>query len=358
MKKLLFLLLTTFIYTKLSAQHIDCDTKPTGKLVIFSQEQKDKLANAINAPFTVKIFVTVFADDDGSHRGATDADILRQIQNMASQYQPQNICFVLGGIRQINNSDLNDHTKSTEAAEVIPFREPGFINIFIHYSLPNLNGTAYGIPNTYLSLSGGAIASLDNISTLGHEMGHCLGLYHTFEHEDANGNPNYENVARSGACQNCATAGDVLCDTPADDDGGVNTSCVYTGGGKDACNVTYTPMTTNMMGYGERPCRSIFTNEQGDRMRTFLTTDASLTPLAAHDILYTPVFGNYTVSSGTGSTLARDMVYVSDGSPTYTVNGTAIQFFQAKKVLLKSGTKFSPASGGRVSIKSNNPYCN
>ncbi|MBA4851217.1 M43 family zinc metalloprotease [Emticicia sp. BO119] len=357
MKKLLLLLLAALIYTNLRAQHIDCDTRPTGKLIIFSQEQKDKIANAINAPFTVKIFVTVFADDDGSHRGATDENILRQIQNMANQYQPQNICFVLGGIRQVNNSDLNTHTKDTEAAEVLPFREPGFINIFIHNSLPGLNGTAYGIPNTYLSLSGGAIASLDNVSTLGHELGHCLGLYHTFETVDENGNSNKENVARAGACQNCATAGDVICDTPADDDGGVNAACVYIGGGKDACNVSYAPMTTNMMGYGSRPCRSIFTNGQGERMRTFLTTDPSLTPLVVQDIIYTPIFGNTTISSGTGYIFARDAVYVSDGSPNLTVNSTAVQFFQAKKVSLKSGTKFSPGTGGKVSVKSN-PYCN
>jgi hypothetical protein len=40
-----------------------------------------------------------------------------------------------------------------------------------------------------------------------------------------------------------------------------------------------------------------------------------------------------------------------------TVNGTAQKFFQAKKVLLKSGTKFSPAAGDKVSVKFN-PYCN
>ncbi|RFS18551.1 M43 family zinc metalloprotease [Emticicia sp. C21] len=355
MKKLLLLLLT-LVYTHVSAQTIECDMHATGKPIIFSQKQKDslKLTNAINAPYTVKIFVTVFADDNGTNRGATDADILRQVQNMVNQYQPQNICFILGGIRQVNNSDLNDHVKADEAAEVLPYRVSGFLNIFIHRSLPGLNGTAYGIPNTYLSLSGGAIASLDNTSTLGHEMGHCLGLYHTFETWQGT---NPENVDRSGNCLNCSTAGDVLCDTPADDDGGVDINCNYIGGGTDACNVSYAPMTINMMGYGHRPCRSVFTTDQRDRMHAFLTTDNSLSPLVAHDILYTPVFGNYTVSSGTSYTLAREMVYVSEGNANLTVNGTAQQFFQAKKVSLKSGTKFSPAAGGKVSVKSN-PYCN
>lgn len=51
--------------------------------------------------------------------------------------------------------------------------------------------------------------STTNLSTTAHEMGHCLGLYHTFQGGD-------ENVARSGNCANCTTTGDGLCDTEAD----------------------------------------------------------------------------------------------------------------------------------------------
>jgi hypothetical protein len=363
MKKILFLLMT-LIHTNLSAQiiqQIDCGTKVTGKPIIFTQEQKDKLANVINTPYTVKIFVTVFADDNGSNRATTDADVLRQVQNMANQYQPQNICFILGGIRQLNNSDLNDQDAddSTEKTELPPVLVNGFLNIFIHKALPGYNGNAYAIPNTYLSMSGSAMESLDFIGILAHEMGHCLGLYHTFEPwRDKFGNPtNKEKVARDGDCKNCTTAGDVLCDTPADDNGGVNASCVYIGTGKDACNTSYSPLTNNLMAYGDYSCITTFTNDQGDRMRSFLETNSSLHAFLVHDILYTPVIGNYTISSGTGYSLARDIFYVSDGNPNLTVNGTANYQFQAKKVLLKSGTKFSPGVGGRVSVKSN-PYCN
>lgn len=363
MKKLVFLILA-LVCTKLNAQivqQLDCGTKVKGKPIIFTQEQKDKLSNVINAPFTVKIFVTVFADNNGSNRATTDDHILRQIQNMSNQYQPQNICFLLGGIRQINNSDLNDHDAedSTENTELPPILVSGFLNIFVHKALPGYNGQAYAIPNTYLSMSGGAIESLDVIGILAHEMGHCLGLYHTFEPwKDKFGNPtNKENVDRTGNCKNCTTAGDVLCDTPADDNGGVNASCTYIGTGKDACNASYSPLTENLMAYGDYRCISTFTNGQGDRMRTTLATNSALNAFLVHDILYTPVFGNFTISSGTGYTLARDMVYVSDGSANLTINGTANHQFQAKKVSIKSGTKFSPASGGKVLVKSN-PYCN
>src|SRR6218665_1549817 len=138
MKKLLFLLLT-LLYTNLCAQvkPITCGTKVTGKPIIFSQEQKDKMANAINTPYTVRIFVTVFADDNGSNRATTNDHILRQVQNMANHFQPQNICFILGGIRQVNNSDLNNHNAddSTENTELPPFQVSGFLNIFVHKAL-------------------------------------------------------------------------------------------------------------------------------------------------------------------------------------------------------------------------------
>ncbi|GAB3519135.1 zinc metalloprotease [Emticicia fontis] len=356
MKKLrLFFLLLAGVAAQ--AQTKICGTYGKGKPIIFSQQTKDslKLTNAINTPYTVKVYITVFADDNGGNRADTDARIAGYMQVMSNVFQSHNICFLMAGMKQVNNTDLNTQNVDTEESELAPYMESGFLNIFVHRSLPGYSGYAYAIPNTYLSIVG----NLGVDAILAHEMGHCLGLYHTFEPwNDNNGNPtNKENVARSGNCENCTTAGDVLCDTPADDNGGVNALCVYTGIGKDACNASYSPMTNNVMGYGNFACNDTFTAGQGDRMRTFLTTNNSLKAFTLHDILYTPVFGNVTISSGTGYTLARDLVYISDGNSNLTVNGTAKQFYQAKKVLVKSGTKFSPAASGKVSVKSN-PYCN
>ncbi|RFS18553.1 M43 family zinc metalloprotease [Emticicia sp. C21] len=356
MKTLLFFFIL-FASIVSQAQNKICGTVGKGKPIIFSKQTMDslKLTNAINTPYTVKVYVTIFADDNGTNRSDTDAHINDYMQVMTNVFQAHNICFLLGGIKQINNTDLNNQNVDTEESELTPYIEPGFLNIFVHRTLPGYSGYAYNIPNTFLSIVGNLFEDV----ILAHEMGHCLGLYHTFEPWlDNNGNPtNKENVARAGNCQNCTTAGDVLCDTPADDNGGVNAACVYTGTGKDACNAFYSPLTNNVMGYGNAACNDTFTAGQGDRMRTFLTTNNDLKTFTLHDVLYTPVFGNVTISSGKGYTLARDRVFVSDGNANLTVNGTAQQFFQAKKVSLRSGTKFSPAVGGKVSVKSN-PFCN
>lgn len=369
MKNLLILLIFVISFESYS-QGNDCGTIAKGLPIIFSEKQKDSLnvIMTVTQPYAVQIFVTVFANNDGSNRAASDADIRRQIQNMSNQYQPHNICFLLMGIQQVNNTDLNDQnitnsSATDESLEVLPFIVAGSLNIFIHNSLPGLAGIAYGIPNTYLSMSGGAIAQpqTGNITTLGHELGHCLGLYHTFEPwTDATGNPTKrENVARTGACENCTTNGDVLCDTPADDNGGVNSTCVYIGGGLDACNVVYAPMTSNMMGYGNRACRNTFTSGQGSRMRYFLINNSNLFSFLANDVLFLPSSPNSAISwtLGNQTYVARDFIGITQyANTTYDVSGSANQLIVSKKVSLKPGTRLHPSTG-RVQITAN-PYCN
>ena len=99
--------------------------------------------------------------------------------------------------------------------------------------------------------------------TLAHELGHYFGLLHTFEGSDG-GDPELVNG------ENCATAGDLLCDTPADpyvegsniqyvdpDD-----PCRFRWRGRDANGDYYVPHTANVMSYYSSACACGFTHDQ------------------------------------------------------------------------------------------------
>jgi hypothetical protein len=94
---------------------------------------------------------------------------------------------------------------------------------------------------------------------LAHELGHFYGLYHT--HEVSFG-------AELASQLNCETAGDLICDTPADPLlSAFNVSgCRYIGDEVDAEGDSYRPDTRNLMSYSPPRCSNQFTWNQLLRM--------------------------------------------------------------------------------------------
>lgn len=100
---------------------------------------------------------------------------------------------------------------------------------------------------------------------LAHELGHFFGLWHT--HTLFNG---LELVNGS----NCATAGDLLCDTPADPNLGLTgtNGCSYEGNFTDPNGDIYNPDPTNIMSYAPNRCLRKFSPDQNDRMNFYYQT--------------------------------------------------------------------------------------
>jgi len=94
-----------------------------------------------------------------------------------------------------------------------------------------------------------------------HEIGHCLGLYHTF-------------LSFSTGCgAECDTTGDEVCDTPPTTPTfGCDTSNLCSNDllGPSAFSVDMADQLENYMSYND--CQNLFTLGQKERMRGFLTT--------------------------------------------------------------------------------------
>lgn len=351
------LLLLLFVQSA-TAQEIrenDCGT-PAPKFRLFPDTTlARRFRTQATYPLLMKVFVHVVADNDGSNVAAGDSSVFRQMENMRQFFAPHGICFNVAGYEQINSTDLNTHNVDLEGAEVLPFLISNMLNIFVHTTLSDndggLNGSAYAIPNYYLSIARGAITSTTNLSTLAHEMGHDFGLYHTFQSRNDNGTTIRENVARSGDCKNCVDEGDLLCDTPADRniDGDLisATTCTYNGNMTDACGTTLQMAETNIMTYGRRPCRSVLTAGQGNRAESFILSTSYLSDAIAPDAVFV---SNASISSSRRFYIARNSVVVNG---TYSATGTAIVNVNSQAVTVNPGVTFSPSGTGYTAVRVN-----
>jgi hypothetical protein len=242
--------------------------------------------NALLSNYVIRVFFNVFTYNDGTNPGATPAQIESEFLSLKASYVANNVCFVNMGVRYINNSSLdsnfNADTDPTGSA-LSTYQVAGCINIFYMRKIKGTNtacnppcgygGIALGgIPGTFFLVATGNIGASN---TIGHEMGHSLGLLHTFE-------PYYGYEKINGA--NSATAADQITDTNADPYAySANscysaTACNYTGSCTDPNGASnFSPPYTNLMSYWGSGCGNpVASNGQFTRVNSFLGSTAAL----------------------------------------------------------------------------------
>lgn len=212
---------------------------------------------------------------DGSG-GLTAMQLSDAIADMNGFFINANMQFYLcGGINYIQNDNYYNFSQGEQAEVHGTHGEEGLINIYFFNRVRNdeggeLCGYAYfpGGPDVIVMRNSCAT----NGSTLAHEMGHYFSLYHT--HGLSNTTLTDELVDGS----NCTTAGDRVCDTPADPQLGssnVNSSCLYTGTAVDANGDPFVPDPRNLMSYSRKNCRDFFSPQQYGRMYASYVNDRS-----------------------------------------------------------------------------------
>ena len=370
MRNLCFIFLFAFLQIALTAQVRQdfCSTKkPMQTIYVDIKKMIEQRKRVLVVPEVVEVFVHFTTDDAGVQTIVSMDTFLARFQDMKDLFFPHDICFLLVGSQIIQNSDLNDHhifgmgPSNNEQDEILPYLKSGVLNVFVHhlFTFGNMTGggNAYAIPNTYLSIDDDALSGECCSGVLAHEVGHCLGLYHTFEWYWG---PTYQNqvkekVPRTGNCVNCETEGDLLCDTPADPHElasfpGMDTTyllvwdhitnCALDTIVLDICGEPFAPDETNVMSYFPDSCHTNFTTGQGLRALFFL--NGQLEELKAPGNLVVNQNGMY--SSGEFIYDAKEQVTYNASSLTF--SGTSILWTAAgNSVSVLPGTTFSPGNG-------------
>jgi hypothetical protein len=322
------------------------------KIDTAAEETAKQFGTRSNSPLAVNRLVRVYfyivANDDGGSPAASPAQIDNEFNQLVNDYSANSLCFANMGYRYIYSTNINFNINCDDPvsyAALNPWLVPNCITIFFQRRLSGNSGTyggsAYAVPNTYCSVATG---NINSGRTTSHEVGHCLGLIHTFE---TYGTTTYENINGS----NCAGWGDKVCDTPADPYGRSCASvsnCVYTGNCVDANGASnYSPPVNNIMAYWPiaAGCPATnFTNGQFARANTFLGSDAGL--------LSTQSASNTTVGPSTYNSTYGMLSAIFNLNTTGAFNCTnnCVVSLTARTVTLTNGFRASPTTG-KVTIK-------
>lgn len=202
-----------------------------------------------------------------------EADILKDIDSLNKNFAPICVSFEICEFNYIDNfiyEEINNKpgANNDEWDEVqVLYNVKNRINIYYTQRIETPSGAEgyAGLGKIADTTSSGIVVKSTGEKTLSHEMGHYFGLYHTFHTA-------FGNELVDGS--NCATAGDLLCDTPADPNTTSGGNCVFATTEKDSNGQYYSPYTNNIMSYFPETClcNPGFTAEQYKKMaETYLT---------------------------------------------------------------------------------------
>ncbi len=256
--------------------YVECETEP-------SQSDFDNIHRALDqlnagqyktaADSNVPVKFHIIASSNGTG-GIDSIDAFNELDICNTRYLGAGIQFVhCGNIDYVNSNNYTDFEKYVDETICDANDALNVLNIYFVQDLYRVSGTDTTRLCGYAYLSDVTKNRLivtnscaQNSSTLAHEIGHYFSLLHT--HSTSAGD---ELVDGS----NCATAGDELCDTPADprlSTSVVDAACNYTGTATDANNQAYAPNARNILSYSRKNCRDYFSPQQLQRMNNYWLT--------------------------------------------------------------------------------------
>ncbi len=250
-----------FVFSAANAQIAECGTEFSAewanalkqRIMTLSDASYNK-AQMTYVPFQIHL---VMKSDSTSF--LTLQNIYDEIDSVNYFYANANIQFVECGPPEIiyDDSLYYFETVPDHGIMLTQHYTTDVINMYFPYTIFKNGSYVCGyapLPasSDYVFISG---TCATNGSTVAHELGHYFGLLHT--------HGGSANELADGS--NCATEGDLICDTPADptlSSSNVSTACFYTGTSVDANNMSYSPDVNNVMSYSRKSCRNQFSAMQ------------------------------------------------------------------------------------------------
>jgi hypothetical protein len=259
-----------------------CDFSPgAGEIAAMNAAYDDWLTNAPQttyyqpASIYIPVFVHVINKGPGEANGdISDAKIKEQINTLSWAFMGQQggdwtpFIFTLYGIDRTTNASWYTMYKGSaaeaQAKAALHRGGAGMLNLYLASPLNNSLGWATPPTDIYTSpqmdgvvianytLPGGTGAPYNLGDNAVHEVGHWLGLFHTFE---------------GGCGKNDTQSGDRVADTPAEKSPAYGCPAK-----RDSCNSAGNDPIYSFMDYTDDSCASEFTMGQIDRMVFYWTT--------------------------------------------------------------------------------------
>ncbi|MGH1435062.1 MAG: zinc-dependent metalloprotease [Lewinella sp.] len=325
----------------------------------------------------IKLYIHVVRKADGTG-GATEAQVEAAIAQLNTDFNPLDIYFkALCEVIDIPRSDYTNRDLSCELFGNTDYQYDDGISLFFGEITEVNMGfvVAKDIPSTALWMSGrvspSSLVPAINSVLISHEMGHCLGLFHTFRGTYDEGNEsNCGGTVAPSCCElvdrtNGYDCGDYVPDTNADPRRWLSlancsdyyfteispSGCV-TGNAFENCDANptdlleiclkdsngdpYVPPVYNIMSYTRLDCAVDFTTGQRERMHQMIETVVQL-----QDVLVQAKVINQSTTWTPSNTfnngdfeITEDLI-IEDGA-TLTINpGVTVRFGEAGRLIIK-----------------------